>query len=59
MAALALQLDRDHQLSPTKNKTTEASDLSEAMVKELNEHLERNGLVSADPARLSFFTGKR
>ncbi len=51
---VAVQLDRDQQLSPTKNKTSGAIDLSAAMVKELSEHLERNGLVGADPATLIF-----
>ena len=51
---VALQLDRDQELSPTKNKTFGAIDLSEAMVKELTEHLDRNGLVGADPSTLIF-----
>ena len=50
---MARQLDRDQEMSPTKNKTTAAADLSEGMVKELVEHLERNIRVGADhPARL-------
>jgi integrase len=55
---VALQLDRDQQLSPTKNKASGAIDLSEAMVKELSEHLERSGLVGADPSTLIFSTAK-
>ena len=51
---VTLQLDRDQKLCPTKNKTSGAIDLSAAMVKELTEHLERNGLSVPTPARLSF-----
>jgi integrase len=51
---VALQLDRDQELSPTKNRTAGAIDLSQAMVKELTEHLDRNGLVGADPSTLVF-----
>ena len=56
---VSLQLDRDQQLSPTKNKTSGAIDLSDAMVAELPEHLERNGLVGAGPSTLIFSSSKR
>lgn len=56
---MAFQLDRDQQLSPTKTKTSGAIDLSEAMVKELSEHLKRNELVGADPSTLIFSTANQ
>ncbi len=55
---VALQLDRDQQLSPTKNKTSGAIDLSDAMVEELSEHLKRSGLVGAGSSTLNFSTAK-
>jgi hypothetical protein len=56
---VTLQLDRNQELSPTKNKALGAIDLSEAMVKELTEHLERKGLLGAGPVTLSFSTARR
>ena len=56
---VSLQLDRDQQLSPTNNKTTAAIDLSEVMVKELSEHLERHALPAPAPSTLIFSTAKR
>jgi integrase len=55
---VALQLDRDQQLSPTKNKASGTIDLSEATVAGRSEHLERNGLVGGDPTTLIFSTAK-
>jgi hypothetical protein len=52
---VAFQLDRDQELSP-RNKTSGAIDLRDAMVNELSEHLERNGLVGAGPRTLVFCT---
>ena len=49
----------DQELSSTKNEASGAIDLNEAMVKELSEHLERNGLVGADPTTLIFSTANR
>ena len=56
---VALQQDRDQQFSPTKNKTSGAIDLTEAMVKQLSEHLKRNGLVGADPSTVISSTANR